>query len=249
MRAVRFLHTLDSIEPLPAGLAAAVVELLECFPEIEGDIRVDCVKPVTQDLGGGPDIFRLLGNETRNAGIALLQGKVLSGGRRALRDAWVPARRRLDRRLPYPPVPIVLEYPLRGRPPAAVARRIEISSRVPANAGPAPSLSAKELRLPRHLVAQQELFEGSAGKAAGRWMLADEGRGRTGCSTSRRARRRLRSGSASGGLGDRTVVEAGPGSGRAAAGDARREREAGFDSGRGPAGGFAMTGPAGCRAA
>ena len=194
-KAVRFLHTLDSIEPLPAGLAAAVVELLECFPEIEGDIRVDCVKPVTQDLGGGPDIFRLLGNETRNAGIALLQGKVLSGGRRALRDAWVPARRRLDRRLPYPPVPIVLEYPLRGRPPAAVARRIEISSRVPANAGPAPSLSAKELRLPRHLVAQQELFEGSAGKAAGRWMLADEGRGRTGCSTSRCARRRLRSGS------------------------------------------------------
>lgn len=32
---------------------AAVEELLEYFPEIEGDIRVDCVKPVTQDLGGG----------------------------------------------------------------------------------------------------------------------------------------------------------------------------------------------------
>ena len=43
--------------------AAAVEELLGYFPEIEGDIRVDCVKPVTQDLGDGPDIFRLLGNE------------------------------------------------------------------------------------------------------------------------------------------------------------------------------------------
>ena len=158
---------------------AAVEELLEYFPEIEGDIRIDCVKPVTQDLGGGPDIFRLLGNGARDGGIALLRGKAPSGGWRALRDAWVPARHCPDRWFLYPLVPIVFEYLLRGRPPAAVARRNEISSARLANAGPAPLLSEEESRLPRHMVAQPDLFDGASGKAAGRWMgKADEGRRR-----------------------------------------------------------------------
>ena len=41
-------------------------------------------------------------------------------------------------------------------------------------------------------------------------------------------------------MGDRAVVDARPGLGCAAAGDARREREAGFDREQGPAGGIAM---------
>ena len=169
----------DFSPPVRDYAGAAVEELLEYFPEMEGDIRVDCVKPVMQDLGGGPDIFRLLGNGARDGGIALLQGKAPSGGWRALRDAWVPAGHCPDRSLLYPLVPIVFEYPLRGRPPAAVARRFEISSAALADSGPAPLLSGEESRLPRHMVAEPDLFDGASGKAAGRWMgKADEGRRR-----------------------------------------------------------------------
>ena len=62
--------------------SASVEELLEYYPEIEGDIRVDRVMPVTQDLGSGPDIFWLPGNRARDSGIELLQGKLLSGAGR-----------------------------------------------------------------------------------------------------------------------------------------------------------------------
>ena len=168
--------------------SAAVEDLLEYYPDIEGDIRVDCVQPVNRNLGGGSDIFWLLGNGARASGIDLLQGKLVSGGWSGLRDAWVAARRCLDRWLLYPLVPIVFEYLLRGRPPAVICRRTEVSPQALAYAGPAPSFSAEEARLPRRLAPQLvlEVFEGwrTRLRAVGwDWTRAGVGGGRrrTGC--------------------------------------------------------------------
>ena len=136
------------------------------------------MRPVTQDLGGGPDIFRLLGNGARDSGIDLLQGKLLSGGWSGLRDAWVLARHCLARWLLYPLVLIVFEYLLRGRPLAVVCRRMEISPHALAHAGPAPPLSAGEARLPLRLSPQLDLFDGAKNSVAGRWMGSDKGQSR-----------------------------------------------------------------------
>lgn len=154
--------------------SAAVVALLEYFPEIEGEIRVCGVAPQLGDVGRGPEVVWHLvtPDAQRDGGLDLLAGRLLRGGLVALRDAWVAAGCALGRSVWFPPVLLFAELALRDAPPEVVERRYEVLSEGLGYAGRAPALLGAEGLFPRHMVRGFEELRpaGGALPRPGAWM-------------------------------------------------------------------------------